>query len=106
MADKPFFFEYQNNNDDITPLLTQRKSRIESMTHSRVIQQYQFQDWSLAQGKFSYKNVAEVPMSDWHRQCNDYFVHTYTYTGFQLFLFENIYSRKNNTNYFFPTDRP
>ena len=64
MADRPFFFEYRNNNNNITPLLTQRKSRIESMTHSRVILQYHFQDLSLAQGKFSYKNVAEVPMTD------------------------------------------
>ena len=89
MADRPFFFEYQNDDDNITPLLTQRKSRIESMTHSRVILQYYFQDLSLAQGKFSYKNVGEVPM-----------------TGFQLALFENIYSRKNSINYFSPTDRP
>ena len=34
------------------------------MTHSRVILQYHFQDLSLAQGKFSYENVAEVPMTD------------------------------------------
>ena len=61
MADRPFFFEYRNNDNNITPLLTQRKSRIESMTHSRVILQYHFQDLSLAQGKFSYKNVAEQP---------------------------------------------
>ena len=66
MADRPFFFEYRNNNNNnnVTPLLTQHKSTIESMTHSRVILQYYFQDLSLAQGKSSYKNVDEVPMTD------------------------------------------
>ena len=58
------------------------------MTDSRVILQYYFQGLPLAQGKFSYKNVGEVSM-----------------TCFQLALFENLYSRKNNINYFFrPTD--
>ena len=78
MADWPFFFEYRNYNNNITPLLAQRKSSVENMTQSRVILQYYFQDLSLAQGKFSNKNVGEVPM-----------------TGFQLILLENIYSRKN-----------